>query len=131
MNARSYKFLPCVLLLLLQLLCAATALAEESTQKSFLWEIRGPQAKGYLFGTVHVGRSDFFPLPPAVEESFAKADGLAVEVDTSDPVKMQAVLKQAKYQAPDNLKKHLSKNALNQVLAVTAELNLPNETVME
>lgn len=35
----------------------------------------------WLFGSIHVGEEDFYPLPDYVEEAFVGADKLAVEVD--------------------------------------------------
>ena len=35
----------------------------------------------WLFGSIHVGRADFYPLPDYVLEAFDGADALAVEVD--------------------------------------------------
>ena len=35
----------------------------------------------WLFGSIHVGTEDFYPLPDYVEEAFEGSDRLAVEVD--------------------------------------------------
>ncbi len=35
----------------------------------------------WLFGSIHVGEEDFYPLPAYVEDAFVGADTLAVEVD--------------------------------------------------
>ncbi|MDB5776720.1 MAG: hypothetical protein JWP38_2853 [Herbaspirillum sp.] len=46
----------------------------------------------YLFGTIHVGRADFFPLEPRVMKALAGASVLAVELDPSRQGAMQAAL---------------------------------------
>ena len=35
----------------------------------------------WLFGTIHVGRDDFYPLPEYVQEAYEQSDALAVEAD--------------------------------------------------
>lgn len=49
--------------------------------KEFLWEIKAPQATVYLFGTVHLGRQDMYPLPKPVEDAFNRSDVLVLEIN--------------------------------------------------
>ena len=61
-----------------------------------LWEVANGHSKAYgntllslvllagtvyLFGTIHVGRTDFYPLAPVIEASFKAADTLITEAD--------------------------------------------------
>lgn len=46
-----------------------------------LWQGSLGTRQLYLFGSVHLGRSDLYPLPAQVEAAFATADTLVVEVD--------------------------------------------------
>ena len=71
----------------LLLVCSGTALAAEPL---FLWRVDGEHATVHLTGSIHVGRPDFFPLDPALEQAFAAADALAVEVDIEDPANQHA-----------------------------------------
>ncbi|MCX9155199.1 TraB/GumN family protein [Niveibacterium sp. 24ML] len=57
--------------------CAQLALAAPL----LLWEVTGGAAPVWLFGSVHVCRSDCYPIPPAVDARFKRADLLAVELD--------------------------------------------------
>ena len=53
------------------------------------------QAKGhtmYLFGTMHVGQPDFYPLEPRITQAVANAPALALEID---PLASQALMAQA------------------------------------
>lgn len=45
------------------------------------WEISQGKATVYLFGSMHFGHADFYPLPREVEQAFESADRLVVEVD--------------------------------------------------
>jgi len=48
----------------------------------------------YLFGTVHVGNTAIYPLPPAVEAAFNRSSKLALELDpTDEDVAQEAILK--------------------------------------
>ncbi|MBQ8684267.1 MAG: TraB/GumN family protein [Clostridia bacterium] len=71
---------------------SATVPATTSTTKAqqtqyactpLLYKVTNP-AKGnfvYLFGSIHVGQKDMYPLPPYVMNAFNACDSLAVEVD--------------------------------------------------
>lgn len=52
--------------------------------KSFLWEVKSKTNTVYLFGTVHVGKNSFYPLPDAVEAAFSESAKLAVEADITN-----------------------------------------------
>ncbi len=39
----------------------------------------------YLFGTIHIGKDNFYPLPDYVMNSFKASKSLAVEMDMTDP----------------------------------------------
>ena len=56
----------------------------------FLWQVAGEHATVSLTGSIHVGRTDFFPLAEPLEQAFAASDALAVEVDVADPAVQQA-----------------------------------------
>ncbi|MDQ0254007.1 uncharacterized protein YbaP (TraB family) [Evansella vedderi] len=65
-------------------------------EETFIYEETGPPAEGvfykvengnntvYLFGSIHVGMADIYPLHPAIEGAFEEADYLAVEIDLTD-----------------------------------------------
>lgn len=46
----------------------------------------------YLFGTIHVGRAEFFPLEPIVSDALRNASVLALELDPSRQDKVQTAL---------------------------------------
>ena len=35
----------------------------ESAHRAFIWEVSSPGNTVYLFGTIHVGKRSFYPLP--------------------------------------------------------------------
>jgi uncharacterized protein YbaP (TraB family) len=80
--------------------------------KHFLWKVSGPQGVVYLFGTIHVGKADFYPLPSIVEDSFKEADTLIEEADISEPTEaarmQRGVLQEGSYPNGDSIANHLS-----------------------
>jgi hypothetical protein len=46
------------------------------------WRVTSPDGQGlYLFGSIHAGTEDIYPLPDVIMEAFNSSDFLAVEVD--------------------------------------------------
>jgi uncharacterized protein len=72
------------------LVLANVAVAQDSS--SLLWEARSGNKTVFLFGTIHVGRPDFYPLPKTVDEAFAASAVVALEADFSDPNAMAAAM---------------------------------------
>ena len=84
---------------------AAAAMVLTSTaayaqlSKPFLWELSKDGAKDAktvtLFGSLHVGKPDFYPIPDAVQKRFDQAKVLAVEADVTLPETQQVCSKLA------------------------------------
>ncbi|HLP31658.1 MAG TPA: TraB/GumN family protein, partial [Geothrix sp.] len=69
---------PTLLILIVLVLWGSSCLA---AGRGLFYVVRSPLTTAYLFGSVHLGRSDFYPLPPQVEQAFARSDLLVLEVD--------------------------------------------------
>ncbi|ODA31417.1 hypothetical protein A8L45_17245 [Veronia pacifica] len=52
-----------------------------ATAKPIVWQAQKGGAVFTLFGSIHLGSPNFYPLPELVEDKFDKADALIVEVD--------------------------------------------------
>lgn len=56
--------------------------AENATATPLLYRVTDQKGNVvWLFGSIHVGREDYYPLPDYVMNAFANADSLAVELD--------------------------------------------------
>ena len=84
-----------------------------------LWEIRAGDTTAYLFGTIHVGTPDFYPLPDSVESAFHNSDTLAVEIDPNNMQQNASALATAIYMPPDSLESHLETALLSRVKQVS------------
>lgn len=98
--------------LLITFLAVQLGLAAGSAEapKHCLWEVRSGKATVYLFGSVHYMRPEMYPLAEPIEEAFAKAGKLVVEVNTDQNKQEQQALslKYALYPAGDSLSNHLA-----------------------
>ena len=72
-----------LLLATLGLLAAGSANAE-GERRGFLFELRKGAQVSLLFGTIHVGRSDFYPLPASRMARLSAVDALVLEADITD-----------------------------------------------
>ena len=80
----------------------ATSTAYAQLSKPFLWELTKDAAKDapkdaakdsktvVLFGSLHVAKPDFYPVPDSVQKRFDDAKVLAVEADVTLPETQQA-----------------------------------------
>jgi uncharacterized protein len=56
-------------------------LAAASDAKPALWKLHGDGVVAHLFGSVHLGKRDLYPLPEPIDNAFAAATHLVVELD--------------------------------------------------
>ena len=96
-------------LLLAGVVLASLAAAAQAppAPRHFLWEVVSLTNRAYLFGTVHAGKRDWFPLPKAVEDALADAQVLVVEADVTDMAAMERSTAAMTYAPPDSLKAHV------------------------
>jgi uncharacterized protein YbaP (TraB family) len=110
---------------------AAGAVAQgQASRRGVLYRVKHGDGIAYLFGTVHVGRPDFFPLPPEVMRALTDARRLAVELDIrEDAPFQQALQRHGLYAADDGIANHLSAPALQKLRQALARFGMPFEQV--
>jgi uncharacterized protein len=91
--------------------------ADDTPQKHFLWKVTGTKGAGtvYLFGTIHIGKPDFYPLPAVVEDSFKHSDTLVEEIkpEATDAAQMkQWFAEHGFYPGSDTIGNHLSETTI-------------------
>ena len=69
------------ILMLVSAACIPEQVPENS--KGIFYEVKGGDNEAYLFGSVHFGYEDMYPLDNTVEGAFQEADVLGLEVDTT------------------------------------------------
>ncbi|KQV59133.1 MULTISPECIES: TraB/GumN family protein [unclassified Duganella] len=84
--------------LLLGLSFSATA---APPARGALYKLEYAGHTSWLFGTIHVGLPDFYPLEPRVTQAMERATAVALEVDpAADPAKSMAVMREYGLYAP-------------------------------
>lgn len=51
--------------------------------KYFFYEVATDSSKAFIFGSIHYGKTDWYPFPEYIEQAFANSDILVTEVDPS------------------------------------------------
>lgn len=83
---------PIIVVFLSLFLLAFQALAAE---RGALFKVSASGHSLYLYGTIHAGRPDFYPLEPRIRQALAAAPTLALEIDAGrDPAAMAAALQE-------------------------------------
>jgi uncharacterized protein YbaP (TraB family) len=118
--------------LLQSLACAAFALAAPlaSHAAAFLWEVSSMTGRVYLYGTVHAGKPDWYPLPNVVEKALEDSTALVVEADISDIEGMRKS-QPANYVPPDTLAKHVDPAAYERFRKLLPRYRLPEAQVVQ
>ena len=96
-----------------------------------LYEVTNEQGhKIWLFGSIHIGRPEFYPLPPYVTQAFAQADGLAVEFDLvafeKDLAAQVEALQAMIYTDGTTIRDHLSPELYAAAVAILEEAGVYN-----
>jgi uncharacterized protein YbaP (TraB family) len=87
---------PIIVVFLSLFLLAFQALAAETgVARGALFKATDKGNTLYLYGTMHVGRADFYPLEPRIRAAIAAAPTLALEIDMKgDPAAIAAAVRQ-------------------------------------
>ena len=91
-----------------------------------LFRISRDGEMAYLFGTIHVGATSFYPLAPQVSEALAEATQLVLELDTrADAAFDQAVARHASYADGDHIRNHVSADTLRRLVRALHAVGIP------
>ena len=98
--------------------------------KHFLWEVKSPSTTAYLFGTIHVGKAAFYPLPASVEAAADTAAKLVVEADITRSDGLEGVPAMIGYTPPDNLAQHIPKSLVERLKRQLARFKVPEAAAL-
>ena len=110
----------------------------EDPGSSMLWEVQGPglgagKARLHLFGSIHLGKPDFYPLHPTIEATFRAADHLVFEIDPLAAADPQVALRmQLRGMLPtgQTLNQVVSPEALKNLEGVLDRYGIPLDNLM-
>jgi uncharacterized protein YbaP (TraB family) len=95
-----------------------------SAQTLPMWEISKDGRSGYLVATLHVGRPEFFPLPPPIRKAFEWAEVVAVEIDSSRPENQKAITESGMYPEGSTIEQVLGAAEWEKLRPLLDRLNL-------
>ncbi|MFL0798490.1 MAG: TraB/GumN family protein [Cellvibrionaceae bacterium] len=103
-----------------------------SVASPLLWQIKNPNTGGqaWLFGSIHLGQKDMYPLPKVVEQAFSEAEILVLEVDVSlsTPDEMSNLIwRLGSYSTATTLEKQLNPETWKRLQALTEREGLSIE----
>lgn len=102
---------------------------EAPRRKAFLWTVKSPTAAIHLFGTIHVGKREFFPLPDAVEDALKGAAKVVVEADISDASQLGELPALMTFAPPETLEKHIPPALFARLQVQLTRLKIPPQAV--
>lgn len=88
------KFLALFVLIIVAIFLAGCDSPEEELQgsKGIFYEIVGGKNQAYLFGSIHAGHEDMYPIDLMVDEAFSRSDVLVLEIDiVNTPLQQMAL----------------------------------------
>jgi len=102
-------------------------LAVAQSNSPLLWEVTSKSTTVYLLGTIHVGNRAMYPLSPAIENAYVRAQVIALEADPTDPTALLMALGTVMYQPPETLERNVSPALYQDVRDALATSGLPLE----
>ncbi len=123
-----------VLLFLLLFTACNQAVETDSTDlaKGIFYQVQGGNSQMYLFGSIHVGFEEMYPLREEVEDAFNKSDTLVLEIDllNLDQNELLQVFMQYGFLSDgDKLSNHISEESFNTVLELVRPAHVDKATL--
>ncbi|WP_034299740.1 TraB/GumN family protein [Herbaspirillum sp. RV1423] len=107
----------------------ATA-ATHAEHRGALFKVQDARHTLYLFGTIHVGAANFYPLEPRVMQALEQAPAIALEIDPQKTPAMQAaVLRYGFYPEGQSYQTELTPQLQQQVQAALKKYHIPIEAI--
>ncbi|WP_194165508.1 TraB/GumN family protein [Oceanobacillus sp. CFH 90083] len=98
----------------------------------FLWKVESGDTEMYLQGTIHLGTDDFYPLDPAIEEAFDRADVVLPEFNLLEEMPaQQEILEYATFDDDTTLDEVLSEETYEELDSIFEENGFNLETMNE
>ena len=101
---------------------------DADTSKSCLWFVQAADETVYLLGSLHILKSDAYPLAASIEEAYRSSRKVVFETDMnamSEPAVQQKMLALGLYPEGKTLDQHLSGETRNLLNKKMTELGLP------
>ena len=115
------------LLLIVATLATGNVLAQNSGVTPPIWEVRSGGNAVYLLGSIHLGRSDMYPVGQVAEKAYRASKVVALEADPTDQQAIVAAIADTFYQPPESLQNNLPGPLLTRLSRVLERQGIPLE----
>lgn len=106
----------------------AAAAGQEPPNRGALYRVSDGRHTLHLFGTIHVGASDFYPLERRIAQALGEAPVLALELDPQNAGALQAaVQKYGIYPSGQRFEDHLDPALAQRTMAALERYQLPSQ----
>jgi hypothetical protein len=109
---------------------APARVSEAPAGRGLLYEVKSDAGTVYLFGTIHVGKPEFYPLDAKVNNAFAASSALYLEVNLSDASLVMNASTMATYPEGTSLDRALSPSVKTKLYAALERYGLPREAAV-
>lgn len=111
----------CFITIITLVFAGCTRLEQKPTV--FMWEVMAKEGTGklYLLGSIHVGKSDLYPLNQVINDAYESSDVLAVEIDLTTALQnanLSELMEKMMYTDGTTLKDHISPELYEKTSAV-------------
>ena len=113
------------------LFLVAAFVAAPVAAANYLWEVSSLTNRAYLFGTVHAGKAEWYPLPSPVEAAFQDSKVVVVEADITDATAITKSAAVMMYTPPASLRTHMPADQYARFRRLLARYSLPEEQVVQ
>jgi uncharacterized protein YbaP (TraB family) len=95
--------------------------------RGLLWEVKSKDGGNtlYLFGTIHVGKPSFYPLPVPVQNALIQSSKIVVEADVTDQSDGAEIAKLVDYPKGETIEKNISPALLARLKAQFEKRKIP------
>ena len=101
-----------------------------TAKPGLLYELKTDAATVYLFGTLHVGKPEFYPLGREANRALTESQKLYLEVNLTDPSVANTINAVATYPAGQSLDRSLPPALMKRVDAALERYTLPRESAL-
>jgi uncharacterized protein YbaP (TraB family) len=109
----------------------AACAALDAGAANYLWEVSTIGNRIYLYGTMHAGKSSWYPLPAAVQGAYEDSAILVVEADITDDNAMAKSSVAMTYAPPDSIRNHVPPEEYARFRKLLPRYSLPEERVAQ
>jgi uncharacterized protein len=116
-----------ILLMIFTVMGCAEETAPEENARGIFYQVTGGENPVYLFGSIHVGEEEMYPLHSSVEEAFEASDVLVMEIDLDNLDEMamaQEMMGYAMYSDGSRMRDSISEDTFNELLSYAEPLGI-------